>query len=1744
MTRRPLEHGTQAAARTARFAFAIGVLAFLCAAIVGVFALVRSEGEYFEYSRERAVHGAIAGVSAIEALPGSTVDTQSLATLRENFERFRRYRRAQMALLDREGRILIHSGRPGLVGASETALFGSLEPAAAPDIRTMMEGGPPWSGLVVLDGIEQLAVAVAAPKHGVLLVTLTPKTELDETIHDAILPWMIAFGLILLILIPVPLFLLHRASKQVLAAQAAALRRAETSEVALAATIESLPFEVWVHDLDGRIQMQNANGVRENGAMIGKTIDELGFEPQLSQFWNELVGRALSGETVETQYTREIGAGTRHFRSILAPVRTERGITGITGITLDTTRERSVERELHLALKRLEAHVDNSPLALIEWDQNLRVVRWSGGAERMFGWKNEEQVGASADRPSALLSTADEVAAALARMLDGGMERLEFEGVARTRDGQTLSCTWHNSLLRDESGAFTSILSLVQDVTAQRFAAELQSIQERLLERIAAGATTPEVFEELLRTFSRLVADSRSSILLVDRDGTRLRSCASRGLDPEYDAAIDGIPIGPDVGACGAAAWHRERVVCTDTRADPRMLPFLDLLERHDIRAIWSQPVLSTERDVLGTIALYFRSPRAASQTEIEFMESAASIASLALARRNSRWIEDTQREILREILDEKPLEKILHDLVTGIERQVPGMTGGVLLRNPDGVRLRPAAGPSFPPEIIQALDGLLIAPGNGTCGSACYTKELCFSQDFEHDPRMAAFWPLLSKYGLRSGWSQPILSGEGEVLGTFAMYWRQLRSPEERERELLETATSLAALAIERHLVRRVTVTQQEVMHLALEEAPIASTLSRLLTGMEQQMLGMRGAVLLATPEGRALDVIAGPSLSSSFTAALEGAPIGLDTNACGRACTTKARVVIRDVASDALTAPMLDTFSSESIRAAWSNPVLSARGEVLGTISFYWREPREPGKRESSLFDLAASMAGIVIERTRSEEQRSRLTKRLETLKEIGRAILASDTIAGIAGAAVERVRAQLRCARVSVTLLDRDMMGGRLIAVDANKGSRAWVGFETGHETLTPRVLSALQSGSNVSFEDLSRFDTPSEIVRVLLQEGIRASILAPLALQGRLHGTLNVGLDHVGSLPEDDQGFLREVADMLALAIEQLRLHESEQDLTTRLKTLHMIGRHILEEQSEAGIALTTVERIHEVLGCQSASMLLFDECSRTFQVLAQVTRGAVRVPVGTKIPVESTDRAGVEHLVEGRQWIVEDVSALQARLPILGTLLEEDVRSYTVTPLVLGGHLLGVLTAGRERAGRVESAELEFLREVANLLAVGSRQARLAAQLRANAEDQRRLSERLAILNRIGSSILHSRSSEELLASALAATRVSIGCPRASVSLIDETDGSVTLAAVDSDVPTLVPPGQRIALGAFPFDDLDRLRSGQEVLVPDVEAQKAKNQTFPLLLRERVRSVAQIPLIAHEQLLGTFNLCFGNTQPPADSAIELGREIAGLLAVGLLQIQLHEKVRRNAEELEQRVLERTLELTEVNEELESYVRTVSHDLRAPLRTIQGLGTAVLEDYGERLDVEGLDHLARVTAAAERMDRMLLDLLAYSRMGKTEIILQPLATEDVVREARALVHSVLESSCAELSIAAELHRVVGHGPTLVQAISNLLTNAAKFTRPGRAPRIHVRTEPRGACVRLWVADEGIGIDPEHHERIFRAFERLHAHNEYPGTGIGLAIVRRAAERMGGRAGLESRAGEGSQFWIELPSKDCTA
>ena len=243
-------------------------------------------------------------------------------------------------------------------------------------------------------------------------------------------------------------------------------------------------------------------------------------------------------------------------------------------------------------------------------------------------------------------------------------------------------------------------------------------------------------------------------------------------------------------------------------------------------------------------------------------------------------------------------------------------------------------------------------------------------------------------------------------------------------------------------------------------------------------------------------------------------------------------------------------------------------------------------------------------------------------------------------------------------------------------------------------------------------------------------------------------------------------------------------------------------------------------------------------------------------------------------------------------------------------------------------------------------------------------------------------------------------------------------------------------------------------------------------------------------------------------------------------------QAQEELRQS----EQRLKMRTAELAEVNQELDAFCYSVSHDLRAPLRAMQGFAQALREDFGQELQPAAQTYVERIVRASKRLQKLIEDLLDYSRLSRERLRLEPTDLQTVLDDALGQIGSDVAERQAVLSVAPNLGSVVAHPSTLVRVLANLISNAVKFVDRG-PPVVRIYSEPRGERLRLWIEDNGIGIDPEHMPRIFGVFERLHGAESYPGTGIGLAIVRRAVERMGGTVGLESQLGAGSRFWIEL-------
>ena len=266
----------------------------------------------------------------------------------------------------------------------------------------------------------------------------------------------------------------------------------------------------------------------------------------------------------------------------------------------------------------------------------------------------------------------------------------------------------------------------------------------------------------------------------------------------------------------------------------------------------------------------------------------------------------------------------------------------------------------------------------------------------------------------------------------------------------------------------------------------------------------------------------------------------------------------------------------------------------------------------------------------------------------------------------------------------------------------------------------------------------------------------------------------------------------------------------------------------------------------------------------------------------------------------------------------------------------------------------------------------------------------------------------------------------------------------------------------------------------------------------------------------------------------DEAVLL--QLGQIASVGIESVRLKEALQKHMEELEQRVAERTGELDESNRELDAFAYSVAHDLRAPLRAMHGFADAVLEDHGQKMDDAGRDYLDRIIKAAKSLDTLIQDLLTYSRVGRTKLELEAVPLAEVVQEAVTELHQEISAVSAEVDIAVPPLTVLAHKVTLKQVLLNLVSNALKFVAPGAAPRVRIWAVSRRGMVEICVRDNGIGIAPEHRERIFNVFERLHGSEAYPGTGIGLSIVKKGLARMQGEISVESD-GNGTTFNARL-------
>jgi PAS domain S-box-containing protein len=365
--------------------------------------------------------------------------------------------------------------------------------------------------------------------------------------------------------------------------------------------------------------------------------------------------------------------------------------------------------------------------------------------------------------------------------------------------------------------------------------------------------------------------------------------------------------------------------------------------------------------------------------------------------------------------------------------------------------------------------------------------------------------------------------------------------------------------------------------------------------------------------------------------------------------------------------------------------------------------------------------------------------------------------------------------------------------------------------------------------------------------------------------------------------------------------------------------------------------------------------------------------------------------------------------------------------------------------------------------------------------------------------------------------------------------------AVGIAQLDSEGRFLDANGTLCQITGYSLEEL-RTKTFLDITIPEdremsrAEFAKIRNGEMPFLQREK-RYVHKDGRILWGHVTASFlRDAEGNPQRTISVVEEITARKEAEAALELA----NDRLAQQAKALERMLAERTAKLQHSLQDIEGFCSSIAHNLRAPLRAMSGFTQVLMDDYAPSLDVTAAGYCKRINTAARRMDRLIFDLLSYERLAYLELRMQPVELEQALQQVLEGLVDQVQTRHGAVEVENALPKVCGDTSVLYQVLQQLIDNAVKFVPSDRAPRVRIHAERRASTVRLWIEDNGTGIPPEFQNRIFGVFERLPAtpFSDMPGTGIGLAIVRRGVELMGGNCGVESQIEHGSRFWIELP------
>jgi GAF domain-containing protein len=808
---------------------------------------------------------------------------------------------------------------------------------------------------------------------------------------------------------------------------------------------------------------------------------------------------------------------------------------------------------------------------------------------------------------------------------------------------------------------------------------------------------------------------------------------------------------------------------------------------------------------------------------------------------------------------------------------------------------------------------------------------------------------------------------------------------------------------------------------------------------------------------------------------------------------------------------------FAAEGLRSFLGVPLL-VDGAPVGVLCCMRRARRAWSTDDRESADALGTAAAAAFRNARLYAETRQQLNQMETLTAVSRAV----------NSTLDFTEAMRCVAREVGRALSADMVGAYVTDEDREL-LRPVAGYHVPRDLLArfldtpfsvsknPAILEGWRTRQPVWILDApadSRMDP-----EILRWAPVRSGMFFPLVVKEESIGGLFLIWWEPRPAPSAmELSLLEGIAGQTALAIGNARLFAAGVRDAQRLQALNEVSRSLAAILEPQAVFATIARLAAGLLDARVVRLWLFDPKTGDLGIVASDGTDAARAARTTAHPRIGPGQGLIGRIFETRQ--PEFIADVREDSRALNRATAEDLalRGFAGVPLVLKDAVVGVLAVLTGRLGEFDASTRSLVEAFASQAALAIHNARTFGEV------ERRLRDTEALLG-VADSVVTAGDVAEIVRRVCREATRALGADSAVFYSVDDEAGVSTPVAGYRVPKAVLQQARPLSSAEVPAAITAAVREHRMVVVADAQADPAF--AIPSIRALGVRSLLASPIHAKERSFGVLLLYWWHSvHETTDEELALMGALSAQAGLALENSRLLDETQAQA-----------TALREKNAELDSFVYTVSHDLRAPLVTIQGMVDLVIADHSEHIDEDGRHYLGRIDANTRQMERLLLDLLALSRIGRDARPPETLALADVVDDVLAELSEPLRARGIKVTVA-DLPTVSAVRVELEQVLRNLLTNAVKYMGDTPAPAIEIGAAGRGATVEVWVRDTGIGIDAAYHERVFEIFHRLKQISA-DGTGVGLAIVKKIVERAGGRIWVESVPGEGATFRFTWPA-----